>query len=45
MQHMTDPPPHPSSRASGIPPEVDDLTFRCLAKKARAATMTTPRLR
>jgi serine/threonine protein kinase len=30
--HLREPPPAPSSRVSGIPPEVDSLVLRCLAK-------------
>jgi hypothetical protein len=30
--HLREPPPAPSSRAVGIPPEVDQLVLRCLAK-------------
>ena len=32
MQHMIEPPPRPSTRSLGVPPEVDDLILRCLAK-------------
>ena len=33
MQHLSDPPPRPSSCAPGVPPEVDELILRCLAKR------------
>jgi serine/threonine protein kinase len=32
MRHMIEPPPRPSTRLLGVPPEVDDLILRCLAK-------------
>jgi serine/threonine-protein kinase len=32
MQHMIAPPPRPSTRAVGIPAEIDELILRCLAK-------------
>lgn len=32
LQHMTEPPPRPSTRTPGIPPKVDALILRCLAK-------------
>jgi serine/threonine protein kinase len=33
MQHMSDPPPRPSSLAPNVPAEVDALILRCLAKE------------
>jgi serine/threonine-protein kinase len=36
MQHMIEPPPRPSTRSLGVPPEVDDLILRCLAKDPAA---------
>jgi TonB family protein len=30
--HLREPPPAPSSRAAGIPPEIDHLVLRCMAK-------------
>jgi len=33
MQHMSDPPPRPSSLAPNVPAEVDELIVRCLAKE------------
>jgi tRNA A-37 threonylcarbamoyl transferase component Bud32 len=33
MQHMSDPPPRPSSIAPNVPAEVDELILRCLAKE------------
>jgi len=33
MQHLSDPPPRPSTCVRGVPPEVDDLILRCLAKR------------
>jgi serine/threonine-protein kinase len=32
MQHMIEPPPRLSTRATGVPPELDELMLRCLAK-------------
>src|SRR5262249_49239435 len=32
MQHMIESPPRPSTRALGVPAEVDELILRCLAK-------------
>jgi len=33
MQHMSDPPPRPSTIAPNVPAEVDELILRCLAKE------------
>ncbi|HSR98646.1 MAG TPA: serine/threonine-protein kinase, partial [Kofleriaceae bacterium] len=33
MQHMSDPPPRPSSSAPNVPAELDELLLRCLAKE------------
>jgi hypothetical protein len=33
MQHMSEPPPRPSSLATDLPAEVDDLILRCLEKR------------
>jgi serine/threonine protein kinase len=33
MQHMSDPPPRPSSLAPNVPAELDELILRCLAKE------------